>query len=347
MIRVVARTSGILQSLKISQGSRVEVGQELATLNLSSNINNTNVGVSLETAASAELEATIIASKATRSMLDDEVSNLKVQRRSLEMELATSSEVQANLRRRIELISSELGRLQTLQARGYVTSSNVDIKKAELLSAEQAVMQNQAAMRLTERQFDDIRLKLITIPKKLAELSATTAAQQAALEQKLTQVRAQSHDTLLAPISGTVATVQAELGQTVNAGNLITVINPRGGNLEAELFVPSRAIGFIRVGQEVALRFKAFPYQRYGIGKGEVKTISKTVIAPSDAPVLGEPIKEPVFRVRVSMTKQAVEAYGEAVPLQPGMLVDASVLLERRNILAFLFDPILAVSKRN
>src|SRR2546426_283931 len=64
--------------------------------------------------------------------------------------------------------------------------------------------------------------------------------------------------------SGTVTTVLAEVGQTVTPAQPIVSILPRGAALEASLYVPSRAVGFVEVGQQVLMRYQAYPYQKFG-----------------------------------------------------------------------------------
>ena len=124
------------------------------------------------------------------------------------------------------------------------------------------------------------------------------------------------------------------------------MIIPSGSQLQAELLAPSRAIGFVRPGQDVELSLQAFPYQRFGTVRGTVRTVSSTVLGPSDVGFPGLDIREPVFRIRVSLSRDTMNAYGQSVPMQPGMLVSAEIVFEHRSLLRWLFDPIYAVSKR-
>ena len=122
---------------------------------------------------------------------------------------------------------------------------------------------------------------------------------------------------------------------------------PVGGKLEAELLTPSRAVGFIEPGQEVQLQLQAFPYQRFGVLRGIIKSISSTVLGPPRSPSPGLSIQEPVFRVRVALSRDIMEAYGKIYPLQPGMLLSADIVFDRRTLLQWLFDPLYAVSRRS
>lgn len=48
-----------------------------------------------------------------------------------------------------------------------------------------------------------------------------------------------------APVAGVVATQMAKPGQAIQLGQPLLSVVPGDGHLEAELLVPSRAIGFI------------------------------------------------------------------------------------------------------
>lgn len=347
IIRIVARSGGVIEEIKVREGEHVSRLQVLGKLGLSTHVVKESVGASLEAATKAEISAIKGGGVASNSLIQEEMRNLEQQKRFLMADRETLKSVGINLSSKEKLISADLARMESLRTLGYVTQVNLDSKKADLLSAQQTTMQNLSALQSIERQIDDTESRIRTIPSRLAEQTSQRAAQTASLEQKLTQFKAQTLESVISPIDGTVAAIQAEVGQTLGSGGVLATITPGENNLEAELFVPTRAIGFIRTGQDVALHFQAFPYQRYGSGKGKVISISKTVMAPTDIPSLGVPVQEPVFRIRVSLSLQKIRAYGEEIPLQPGMLVNANIILEKRSLLGLLFDPILAVSERN
>jgi membrane fusion protein len=91
---------------------------------------------------------------------------------------------------------------------------------------------------------------------------------------------------------------------------------------------------------------QAFPHQRFGTMPGTVRTVSSTVLGPAEFSIPGLNLQEPVFRVRVTLPKETMDAYGEAIPLQPGMLLAADIVFDRRSLIRWLFDPIYAVARR-
>jgi len=52
-------------------------------------------------------------------------------------------------------------------------------------------------------------------------------------------------------------------------------------------------------------------------------------------------IKEPFYKVTVALDRPDIDAYGESMPLQPGMLLKADIILERRSLMDWLLTPLL------
>jgi membrane fusion protein len=166
------------------------------------------------------------------------------------------------------------------------------------------------------------------------------------LQQRRAEAEARRQQFATAPVSGRIAALPVTAGQPIGAGGTIAVIVPVGGRLEAELLAPSRAIGFVQPGQDVELSLQAFPYQRFGTVRGIVRSVSSTVLDPNEVGFQGLKLEEPVFRIRVSLVRETVQAYGQAIPMQPGMLASAEIVFDRRSLLRWLFDPIYAVGRR-
>jgi Cation efflux system protein CusB domain 1 len=120
--------------------------------------------------------------------------------------------------------------------------------------------------------------------------------------------------------------------------------------LEAHLYSPGSAVGFLRVGQPVRLRYDAYPHQKFGHHEGVIASISRAAISPKDLPPQlashatprsAESAATPTYRVTVKLASQTVAAPGESVPLEAGMLLEADVALEKRRLYAWVFEPFM------
>jgi membrane fusion protein len=104
--------------------------------------------------------------------------------------------------------------------------------------------------------------------------------------------------------------------------------------------VPSRDIGFVAVGCAVALRYHAYPYEKFGQQSGHVSEVAQSALSAAEASrVLGRDVSSPLFRVIVELDQQTLPAFGAALPLRASMTLDADILLERRRLIEWLFAP--------
>jgi membrane fusion protein len=143
-----------------------------------------------------------------------------------------------------------------------------------------------------------------------------------------------------APGSGRVSMLQVSKGQTVQPQRLQLEIVPEGSPLQAELLIPTRAAGFVGVGEAVRFLYDAFPYQNFGAYTGHITELSHTVLTKQDTagPIAPE---EAVYKAIAVLDRPDVDAHGKKMPLQPGMLLKAEVILDRRSLASWILDPLL------
>lgn len=183
------------------------------------------------------------------------------------------------------------------------------------------------------------------MPNDYEQQKVQVSTELAQLSQQQTEMTARSEVLLTAPVAGRVTNLVAELGSMALAGKSILTIVPENSTLYAVLLVPTRAFGFIQPGQETRMRYEAFPYQRFGLYKGEIVQYSKSVLLPNEVS-MPVPVNEPMYQVHVKLESQAVNAYGAEVMLQSGMLLSADIVLEQRSLLNWLFEPIISLRGR-
>jgi membrane fusion protein len=184
------------------------------------------------------------------------------------------------------------------------------------------------------------RAQVEQINQRISEVAQNIAEQGARREQSVKREMV-----VVAPIDGTVTNIGPAKGQTVAADTQLATVLPKDSPLHAELLVPTRAIGFVHPGQSVTLRYEAFPYERFGQFHGSVESVGRTVWTQGDS-VGPLAVREPVYRIIVAVDRQSVESGGEAFPLRAGMVASADLLMEKRTLLEWLFQPILQLRKR-
>jgi len=172
----------------------------------------------------------------------------------------------------------------------------------------------------------------------------------AAVAQLSAENEARQRLVVRAPQNGVVTAVLADTGQAVTPGVALASLLPADARLQAHLFAPSSAVGFVRAHQAVQLRYQAFPYQKFGHQAGEVIQVARSPLQAAE--LAGLPLQgaaasgEPLYRITVSLDQQTVAAYGQAQALSPGMQLEADVLLDRRRLIEWLFEPVLGIASR-
>ena len=191
------------------------------------------------------------------------------------------------------------------------------------------------------------RNELLSLQSRSSAEVAAAERARLVLEQDRIQRRTDSVTQLRAPVAGTLTSLVGAVGQRVDPATPIATIVPSGAKLQALLFVPSSAVGFLKVGQRVVLRYDAFAFEKFGQYGGTIVKVSE-----ADVPVaeLGVPIlakeKSTLYRVRVELDRDTVDAYGTALKLRPGLTLAADIELDRRPLIRWIFDPLFALGKR-
>jgi membrane fusion protein len=346
LVRAAAQRGGIATEVLIEEGASVAAGASLAVMRLSADIAAGDAGEALLHALSAQAEATEARARAAAASLVAERERLGRERAALVDQLASIADQIGFQEQRVTLTVAETDRGEEMAARGVLPRAELDRRRTAELEARQNLASLRGAVTSLQREIDALDARVDAIPIDLAAAEAEAAAARAALEERTTQARVASQYVVISPIAGRVAAIPVQLGQSLAPGETVAVVTPADGRLVAELYVPSRAAGFIQPEQDVRLMYEAFPHQRFGVGAATVETVSRTVLAPSEVAIPGVALQEPVFRVRAALAQETVDAYGEAIPLQPGMLLRADVVIDQRSLLEWLFDPIFAVGRR-
>lgn len=345
IVRVYAPASAEVRDIHVSEGERVAAGAPLVTLSMTAGRGGGGEGVSSQLVELDRQDAELSRQQALSGRMGSaEADALEAQKTSLTATIA-SLERQVQLEGDgIRLAESEGRRTTRLAKEGAGTQRQVEESRAALLGRQlalESVRERLIAQRETLRAIDGqvarARLGADQSQSEVASRRAALGEQRAALSRLDRLV-------LTAPVAGTVGEVAARTGLRAQAdASLVTVI-PSGSRLQVQLFALSSAVGFVRPGQEVRLLFDAFPYQKYGAGRGTVTAVARVPTEPT-ALDPGLKLTEPVFRIAVAIDPRGLAGGAAERPLRPGMTLSANLLLERRPLWAVFLDPILRAMK--
>lgn len=352
VIRVFSNQIGVIKEIRIKEGQFVREGEILFV-----------VSSERSTADPRSTEALISELLAQRrNSFHNELQQARAQaghRRAALQQRA--QDLQGEIRRldnqalmqqqRVLLSEQTVARFAQLKATNFISAAQLQEREAELLDQRQRLLEIERIRSATQRDLASTQAEEQDIAVQALRDESALLRNASTLEQDLTENEARREILVRARQSGTITAIAANLGQTVGTATSLASILPEGNKLEAEMYVPSHAVGFIKPGMTAMLRYRAFPYQKFGQHRARVREVATTSVRPEELPTSaaampGAAQSESVYRIRLELDQQNVRAYGEAMPLRSGMLVDASVMLERRKLYEWVLEPLFSISGR-
>ncbi|MCF6437685.1 MULTISPECIES: HlyD family secretion protein [Pseudoalteromonas] len=270
------------------------------------------------------------------------ISELEQQKATAQARLAELEQQSQTFAQRLTLNETMVSQISTLKGSGYISELELQRQRDTLLSLKQQASSIQSERLSLLSQIEQLNNQLEKLPLEQSNHLSQLQSQKADLQIRLSSVEQQRLGELRAPKSGIVSGLMAKVGKNVMEGQSLLTVLPENSQMQAIIFVPTSAFGFINEGQKTRLRYHAFPYEKFGVYDGTVIEVSQSVIFPDETNTPGI-ISAPAYRVVVALDNQEVQAYGKASALRPGMTLDADIIIEERSLLRWLFDPIFSI----
>lgn len=351
-----APQAGTLLEVRVKEGDVVEYNQILMVVGIDRSTANGDAAV-LIAQSMEQRRSTMEAERSIAEMQYRQRQQAAVDRmRSMETEARQTEGELGSAHRRLELARKSLDRYTELAKSGFVSEIQAQQKQEELLDLLGRESTAQRSLIAGQRDAQALRAEQTANTSALKVQLVQIDRNLASLRQEGTENSARRELVVTAPQAGTVTALTANRGQLVQSGQTLVALIPRSSSgraspLEAHLFAPSRTAGFVQPGQTVWLRYTAYPYQKFGMAKGSIESVSRTPLGAQDLPIgqsqalmSAAQTTEPMYRVTVALMSQTIQTYGQTQTLKPGMTVEADVIQERRRIWEWMLEPVLASS---
>lgn len=349
VVRVYSQDMGIIARQHVMNGDFVKKGDVLFTLSTSRNDDNGSIQTRL--LAEAELkkslsEQEIIRQKrvhaAEKTAQESTVRRLQNQMQHVKNQIVAQEK---------RIVISE----KMLEKQRYLAKMDA-ISELEKTSYENALLELETDLAAYRREADNLAREIAVQQSILTNLPEQQATEISQLEravsvyqQEILDYQQRNEQTIRATISGYVSSINTEIGQQVDANKLLMSIVPKESELLANLYVPSRAIGFVKANDKVILRYQAYPYQKFGHAEGHVIFIAQTALGSQEWTNLGNiftqaaQANEPVYLIKVKLDNQHIRVYGIEKNLQIGMVLEADILHENKKLYEWILDPLYGV----
>jgi membrane fusion protein len=347
VIKILAQQAGVVEAVHAIEGRAVEKDAPLVVVGDARSANDRDVGAAVAARLADKEKAIEQQREHAAAAMRMEQAALELRRDGLAREIdRLDAELDAQLRRS-KIAGDALARAVALERTGFVSIAALDHERDATLD-QQARLESLRRTQLSlEREMSSVGFDMQVSRSRARSQLAVLEGQRASLEQEKLERALQYRAAIVAPAAGTVATVLVQAGQMVTPGTALVAIIPADATLEAQLFLPSRSIGFVHAGEEVLLRYLAFPHQKFGMHRATITAVARNPMLPGELGFTpSDGAREPLYRVKASLDAQAIAAYGRLEPLQAGMQFEADILLDRRRLIEWIFEPLLSLAGR-
>lgn len=357
--------TSIIRSIDVRAGQVVRKGEQLATLDATfTQADESQLRTRLESLNTqlASLEAELggrtgTGARDTRATQDSQIqSQLAAERRATYLsQLRRQQESIARLQSSLETARRDeealATRVKVLREMATMTEDLVDKK----LAVRSRLLENQDRLLEAQRSMEMARNRQIELRRELAAVQAEKASfetgwRQRLLEEQLTISRErdavndqlqkaslrQSLVTLTAPADAVVLEVAAlSQGSIVREAEPFFTLVPLNAELEAQVQIDAKDVGYLRSGNRTVVKVDAFPFQKHGMLTGNLRTISQdTFRRQGDASGL-----DSYYQGRVALGTAKLERLPEGAGLLPGMTLSAEIHVGDRTIMSYLLWP--------
>ncbi|HYB08440.1 MAG TPA: HlyD family efflux transporter periplasmic adaptor subunit [Alphaproteobacteria bacterium] len=345
VVQVYARAAGTITEVNVVENQIVKKNDPLLSVLVEQ---STEEGGRADTNT---LDVIARQKKEIESQINFAQSNANAERQGLTTEVESlNREIEQLERQRAiqtylgELSSKDVEAAEVLMKKGFLAENEYRRRREAFLQSAQR--KSELGQQIVARQYDlaQARNKLAQLTVNAADSISKLRASLLEIDQRATEIEGRRAYVVRAPVDGRVSSLQVSVGGAADGRVPVMAILPSGSRLQAEIYIPSRAIGFVKPNQEVRLLYEAFPHERFGAYIGHVETVSKTILAPGDvSAILG--LREPVYRAVVALDSQTIDAEGDAIQLQAGEQLSANIILDRRKLIGWILSPLARLGR--
>lgn len=351
LVKVYVPQLGIVMEKHVTEGQHVKQGDTLYVLS-SERYSSTQGSIQATISRQHELQRQSLRDEKdkTRRLQQEESGALRKRLQGIDDELQRLDIQIEGQRSRVKLGQEAVDRYDGLLKQNYISKEQLQQKQEDLLDQTSRLQQMERERVAMSRELAAKRDELSGLGFKQQNQLAQIDRAISGVSQELTESEAKRRLVITAPEEGTATAAIAEVGQVADGSRPLVSIVPVNARLQAHLYAPSRAVGFVRPGAPVLLRYQAYPYQKFGHAKGTVVSVAQTALPVNEISAIGNPSggssqnSEPLYRITVELAAQTVSAYGQQQHLQAGMLLDADILQDTRHLYEWVLEPLYSLT---
>lgn len=346
IIRIYSPQAGSVKNVFVKEGEKVTLGQPLFVLSSDRSLQGkdaTQETISEQIRTRLKLYNNTLKEVESGWLTDKSATQHQIQQLTEQVKL---QEQESNNQLQLsQLLNKRVMQYQELWKKEYVSLEQFQRIKEESLRQDGALETSRSTLINSRRELIQRNNELLQLESNYLKQRNDIASKIATTEQELTESESKREIIIRATKPGTVTALTATAGQYFDGHAPLLSIIPEGSQLQAYLYAPSYAVGFIRPHSDVWLRYPAWPWQKFGQYHGVVVSISRVALTQNEMDLFdNKGADTPLYRIVVQPDSHYVNVYGQKVELQAGMQLEADVVRESRRLYEWIFEPLIKMT---
>lgn len=352
-INVYAPQQGYITELMVKLGDSVQKGTPLYRIDVSRVTQQGKLSQNMVSVIEGQLEQ-------VEHLIELMEQNKRNAIENTHNQLNKHQEMYQKTQKLLEHSSAELNRLRrnvveykTFLKQGLVKKDDINYQQY-LYQQQQNTHQNFYSQLIQEElQITNLTSELTSLQLKFNDQILQYEYRRYDLQKQLLEITANDTIVINSPSEGKVESLTVTIGQMVNSGDSLAQILPQQDNhYYAVLWLPNTSIAYIQEGDDINIRYDAFPFEKFGQFPGKIISISSVPASKQELSQYGSaPYRQNgqpdinYYKAIISLSTPQLTDSGKSLALTSGMTLQSTLFLEERPMYQWMFAPFYRINK--
>lgn len=344
-VKIYGGRAGVLTEVLVGEGEYVTAGTILA---VATDPHFDGQGEQAANVSLRQIDSQLRRLQRRKSVLDArfliQSNQIRQQLAGMKSALSLLRDEQRILRKRVSLAEKDFQASRQLSQTRTISDREHRQTASTLYTLQQ---QEQAAAIVIEKHVQnmvDTEQQLVLQPLLDQEEGLALENSVSQLRMRRHELRAQRRFTITATRDGIVSNFVLRAGDVIDPREPVLTLLRAGDDLEAWLYLPSRALANVAQDVDVMISYDAYPYQIYGSFPAQIRDVASSAMDPREF-LFPVDVREPVYLVKAKVSDQGLTG-NAANRFKPGMQFSAEILTGKQTVLQKLVSPLSGLGRR-
>lgn len=337
---------GVIVKEFVTEGQVIKTGTPIYQIDVSKSTRSGVVSDNQRRDIDDQLERVTQIISRLESSKKNTVEMLEKQKAQYTAALQRSTDILRRADEGLRIMKSNMENYRGYQTKGLINKDQLTNQVALYYQQQNNLLGLSAQNEQNSLQITSLESQIHTQASEFDNQIYQMELQRYELQKELVNIDAGGNIIVRALVDGRVDSLSVTVGQMVNVGDsLLQVIPPNIDHYSLVLWVPNDAIPYVSRGDQVNIRYEAFPPEKFGQFAGTVSVISRAPASPQEmltyqgAPKAALTSAIPYYKVIVRPEKQTIRYNGKRLSLENGMKAESTLFLEKRRIYQWMLSP--------